>query len=58
MNAILAVSINNISTITHLYTGDFLKTVPSATADFILKVLGVYTRSMETIYISLVHTGS
>ena len=28
------------------------------TADFILKVLGVYTRSMETIYLSLVHTGS
>ena len=24
-----------------------------ATADFILKVLGVYTRSMETIYLSL-----
>ena len=28
------------------------------TADFIQKVLEVYTRSMETIYLSLVHTGS
>ena len=28
------------------------------TADFIYKVLGVYTRSMETIYLSLGHTGS
>ena len=28
------------------------------TADFILKVLEVYTHSMETIYLSLVHTGS
>ena len=27
------------------------------TADFIKKVLGVYTRAMETIYLSLVHTG-
>ena len=29
-----------------------------ATAYFIKNVLGVYTRSMETIYLSLVHTGS
>ena len=30
-----------------------LKTVPSATADFIKKVLSVYTHSMTTIYLSL-----
>ena len=28
------------------------------TTDFIKKVPGVYTHSMETIYLSLVHTGS
>ena len=28
------------------------------TADFILKVPGVYTHSMETIYVSLVNTGN
>ena len=27
-------------------------------ADFILKVPGVYSHSMETIYLSIVHTGS
>ena len=29
-----------------------------ATVDFIIKVLGEYTRSMETIYLFLMHTGS
>ena len=28
------------------------------TVDFIIKVLGVYYRSMETIYLFLMHTGS
>ena len=35
-----------------------MKKVPSATADFIHKVLGVYPRSMKTIYLSIVHTGT
>jgi len=34
-------------------TWDFLKKVPSATADFIKKVLSVYTYSLTTIYLSL-----
>ena len=36
----------------------FLCTTSWDTADFIYKVLEVYTRSMETIYLSLVRTGS
>ena len=35
-----------------------LCTQTADTADFIWKVLGVYTRSMEIIYLSLVYTGS
>ena len=35
-----------------------IKLIRTDNADFIKKVLGVYTRSMKTIYLSLVHTGS
>ena len=40
-------------TILDVTTGDFTKKVPSATADFIKKVLSVNTHSMATIYLSL-----
>ena len=37
---------------------EFYKNYLWNTADFIIKVPGVYTHSIENIYLSLVHTGS